>query len=150
MKDAELKHFVDSTLKYFQNATGSAATLGIPYVKKPDEDLYCDFTGIIGISGSRRGAIYVCTPRPLLVELAKVVTGQGEVSEEAVRDMVGELANTIAGNATQAFDRNFQISVPVIIEGRPRSISIQLETPAFVLPAEWKGVRFSVIVGISD
>lgn len=150
MKDAELKHFVDSTLQYFQNATGTAAKLGVPYVKKADEDVYCDFTGIIGISGSRRGAIYVCTPLPLLQELAKTVTGLKDVTADAVRDMAGELANTIAGNATKAFDREFQISVPVVIEGKPKSIAIQLETPVFVLPSEWKGNKFAVIVGISD
>ncbi len=150
MKETELKHFVDSTLQYFQHATGSPATLGVPYVKKNDDDLYCDFTGIIGISGSRRGAIYVCVPLPMLQELAKIVTGLNEVPADAVRDMVGELANTIAGNATRSFERNFQISVPIIFEGKPKSVSIQLETPVFVLPSQWKGYQFSVIVGISD
>ncbi|MCS6972133.1 MAG: chemotaxis protein CheX [Turneriella sp.] len=150
MKESELKHFVDSTLQYFQNATGEAATLGVPYIKKSDEDVYCDFTGIIGISGSRRGAIYVCCPRPLLEQLAAKVTGLAQVADDAVRDMAGELANTIAGNATRAFDRNFQISVPVIVEGKPKSISLKLESPVYVLPAQWKNNKFAVIVGISD
>ncbi|MBS0619232.1 MAG: chemotaxis protein CheX [Spirochaetes bacterium] len=151
MKENELKNFVDSTLSYFQNATGEAATMGIPFVKTAADDIYSEFTGIIGISGERKGAIYVTCGEGLLTDLAKIVTGiKDNIDPALVRDMAGELANTISGNATKAFGRNFNISVPVIFEGKPKSINLKIEPPCFVIPTTWRGHKLHVAVGITD
>ncbi len=38
-----------------------------------------------------------------------------DTSDENIKDLVGEVANTISGNARRDFGKNFVISVPVII-----------------------------------
>lgn len=150
MQEHELKHFVESTLNYFTKATGEAAKLGMPYVKKPDEDIYDEFTGIIGISGDRKGGIYVTCGTNLLIDLAKIVTGLKEGIEPAmIRDMAGEVANTISGNASKSFGRGFHISVPIILEGKPKSVNLQIEPPSYVIPAEWHGHKLYLVVGIT-
>ncbi|MFZ5628708.1 MAG: chemotaxis protein CheX [Spirochaetota bacterium] len=149
MQESELKHFVEGTLHYFKEATGEAAKLGLPYIKKPEDEIFGDFTGIIGISGTRRGGIYATCGAPLLAELAKVVSGLENPEPAILSDMAGEIANTIAGNATRAFGKGFDISVPIVLQGAPRELTMKVEPPCYVIPAEWRGHKLYIVVGIS-
>lgn len=150
MQEAELTYFVESTLGYFEKATGEKANIGLPYVKKPDEQVVLDYTGIIGISGDRRGGIYITCTQNFLSELVRVVMATDEADPTLLRDMIGELANTISGNATRAFGRNFQISVPIVMNGNAKSLDFALDAPSYVIPANWRGMQFFIVVGISD
>ena len=58
MKETDLHFFIDSTLNYFDEVTNDKAVTGIPYIKG-DDPVVLDYTGIIGISGKRKGSIYV-------------------------------------------------------------------------------------------
>ncbi|HNJ65831.1 MAG TPA: chemotaxis protein CheX, partial [Turneriella sp.] len=66
----------------------------------------------------------------------------------SVFDMIGEIANTIAGNARTSFGSEFNISVPTIFKGKPNNFRIVLRTPVVVLPINWKGYQAYLVVGI--
>ena len=125
MKETELKFFIDVVTTYFSQVTGEPAAMGIPYVKQ-SEPVVLDYTGVIGISGPRKGGIYFTTGSKLLTELTKVILEVDEADEETLLDMVGELTNTIAGNARKSFGADFLISVPVLVRGRPQDILMRL------------------------
>ncbi|MBV6492991.1 MAG: hypothetical protein LDLANPLL_00998 [Turneriella sp.] len=150
MKEAELKHFVESTLMYFAQTTGEKAELGLPYVKKENEEVLLEYTGIIGITGDRKGGIYITCDRVLLRELVQIVMGDLNIDDNAIKDMVGEIANTISGNATRAFGRNFNISVPMLLEGPAKGLNLPIYAPSFVIPATWRKHKFYIVVGVSD
>ena len=54
MKETELKTFVEGVMRYFATITSSGAKVGVPYVKAADHAVE-DITGIIGMTGPRKG-----------------------------------------------------------------------------------------------
>ncbi|MBN8216150.1 MAG: chemotaxis protein CheX [Spirochaetes bacterium] len=147
MLETELKAFIDVVIRYFSQVTGETVAMGVPYVKAQDPVLL-DFTGVIGISGARRGCLCVTSPREMLQALAESLLGPDGRDEAAVADVVGEMANTIAGNAREAFGSAFMISVPVVLHGAPSDITIKLKPPVFVVPIQWRAWRSFLLIGL--
>ena len=96
------------------------------------------------------GGIYVTCGLPFLIDLIPKVIGTSDNSPAMIKDMVGELANTISGNATKAFGKNFNISVPIILEGVPKSLTLPIDTPTYVIPVQWQSHKLFLVVGISN
>lgn len=147
MKEDEIQVFIRGTISYFEEVTGVKAELDIPYTKGP-EQLLLDYSGHIGISGNRKGGLYITCPRAMLEEITRKILLTEEVDEQSVFDMIGEIANTIAGNARISFGSQFNISVPTIFKGKPGNFRIVLRTPVVVLPINWKGYQAYLVVGI--
>lgn len=108
MQERDVQVFVEGTQNYFKEISGEAPEVGLPYIKG-SEEIILDYTGAIGISGERKGCVYFTTNKDMLSEIVNVVLGPGSDSEEALRDMVGEIANTISGNARRSFGSNFMV-----------------------------------------
>lgn len=147
MTERELRAFIDVVTRYFDDVTSIPAEMGVPFVKEQAAVLL-DLTGLIGISGARRGGIYVTAPRAMLAALAAVILGTDAVEDEDILDMVGELANTIAGNMRATFGSTFMISVPIVVEGKPDDIHLRLKPPVFVIPIRWNGHNCYLSVGL--
>jgi len=147
MRETELKFFIDVVTSYFGQVTGEPAAMGIPYVKKA-EPVVLDYTGLIGISGPRKGGLYFTTGAKLLGELTKVILDAEDADDETLLDMVGELTNTIAGNVRKSFGSDFLISVPMLIKGKPQDILMRLEPPVFVIPLNWRHEKAFLAVGM--
>ena len=147
MKQEEIQVFITGTINYFDEVTGVKAELDIPYTKG-SEQIVLDYTGHIGISGSRKGGLYITCTRGMLEEITRKILLTEEVDDQSVFDMIGEIANTIAGNARTSFGAEFNISVPTIFKGKPDNFRIILRTPVVVLPINWKGYQAFLVVGI--
>jgi chemotaxis protein CheX len=147
MTENELRYFIDVVTAYFGQVTGEDAAMGIPYVKNA-EPVVLDYTGLIGISGPRKGGIYFTAGPKLLSELTRVILGADEADEETLLDMVGELTNTLAGNLRKSFGGDFMISVPMLLKGRPDDILMRLKQPAFVIPLLWRREKAFLVVGL--
>ncbi len=145
MNETDLHFFIDSTVNYFEEVTNEKATAGIPYIKG-DEPVVLEYTGIIGISGKRKGSIYVTTSENMLSTLAKVILDLEEVGKEDIKDLVGEIANTISGNVRQAYGSDFMISVPVVVEGKAKDIKLPDNIQSFVIPITWKDFKSFLVV----
>ncbi|MBX3720370.1 MAG: chemotaxis protein CheX [Turneriella sp.] len=147
MKEEEIQVFIRGTISYFEEVTGIKAELDIPYTKGT-EQIILDYSGHIGISGSRKGGLYITCTRGMLEEITRKILLTEEVDDQSVFDMIGEIANTIAGNARTSFGAEFNISVPTIFKGKPENFRIILRTPVVVLPINWKGYQAFLVVGI--
>jgi chemotaxis protein CheX len=145
MNETDLHFFIDSTVNYFDEVTNEKATAGIPYIKD-DEPVVLEYTGIIGISGKRKGSIYVTTAEDMLHSIAKLILGLDEVDKEDIKDLVGEIANTISGNVRQAYGSDFMISVPVVVEGKAKDIKLPDNIQSFVIPITWRDFKFYLVV----
>jgi chemotaxis protein CheX len=73
---------------------------------------------------------------------------ESDHSDENLLDSVGELANTIAGNAREFFGETMEISVPVAILGAPEAIRSQIRARPYVIAIEWKNYTASLVVDI--
>ncbi|MDX1961492.1 MAG: chemotaxis protein CheX [Leptospiraceae bacterium] len=148
MKEHELNHIISTIENYFQEVSSEKAILGIPYTTKIDEPIF-EFTGIIGISGNRKGAIYVSAESKLLEQLTLFIIGEDNPGKTILNDMVGELSNTIAGNICSAFGNEFTITVPIVVSGKVNDIVLQkLSIPIFVIPITWKNSKCKLVIGI--
>ena len=146
MTEQELKAFVRVVTAYFLSVSGIAARPGIPYIKSERTQAY-DYTGLIGISGSRRGGVYFTARKELLAGFGRFVL-PGDLDDEGLYDLVGEMTNTIAGNMREIFGSSFLISVPIVILGRIEDIGMRLKPPVFVIPLQWDGLDCHLAVGL--
>jgi chemotaxis protein CheX len=96
-----------------------------------------EYTGIVGITGNKKGCIYLTTSGDMLRELAQMIIDTVEISNEEIKDLVGEIANTIAGNVREAYGSDFMVSVPVIIEGITKDLKLPEDITSFVIPLNW-------------
>lgn len=144
MNEDEIKVFIDGAMRYFERVSGQAATIEPPFLRGNDP-LALEFSGVIGISGRHRGAVYFTSGRELLTALLERL-GDGQVDDASLADLVGEVANTIAGNARRYFGGEFLISVPIVLTGRPASISFPRDLKSVVIPILWGGARSFLIV----
>lgn len=145
MNQADLHFFIDSTVNYFQEITKEQAESGIPYIKEKD-NIILEYTGIIGISGQKKGSVYITATAEMLTDLAKIILDLKKVGKEEIRDLVGEIANTISGNVREAYGSDFLISVPVILDDKKKKFELPKNIPSFVIPLIWRTYKFFLVV----
>lgn len=147
MSEETLKVFVDGAMNYFKSASDDEVKVGSPYLIENTTPKVFDYTGIIGISGPYRGTVYFTAPKILLKHLL-ISLGEKDTSLDNILDLVGEVANTISGNARSTFGHEFMISVPVMIDGIPNSIHLPSDLRSYVIPIYWKSYSAAVVVCI--
>ena len=101
LKEAEIRTFVEGTTNYFETTAQQSASVGSPYLVTDGNPGAYEYTGVIGISGSRKGIVYFTAPRGMLTVLLMRMQ-ETDTSDENIKDLVGEVANTISGNARRA------------------------------------------------
>ena len=104
-----------------------------------------DYAGVIGISGNREGKVYFTAPRGML-SVMLMCMNETDTGEQNVRDLVGEVANTISGNARRDFGRNFIISTPTICDRRMPRRPPPPTARSFVIPINWRSYAANVVV----
>ena len=72
MKESDLKAFIKIVTNYFESISGYKASMGMPFIKDENTEVF-DYTGIIGISGGRKGAIYFTASKCLLNMFGKYI-----------------------------------------------------------------------------
>ena len=115
MLEHNIQIFIDGVVRYFHHTQDKTVKVGTPYLANNTVPQAMDYTGIIGISGPQKGCVYFTAPRILLKHLL-LSLGETNTEEENVADLVGEVANTISGNARSEFGQDFMISVPVVVQ----------------------------------
>jgi chemotaxis protein CheX len=145
MNEREVQIFINGARSYFDTITESNPDIGTPYLTSQEGIPVFDYTGIIGVSGTRKGCVMISASRVMLNHLL-MTAGERQIDEEMVQDSVGELANTIAGNARAEFGSGFMISVPVVVKGKPEGIKIPKQLRAFNIPVQWKSYPLSLTV----
>ena len=74
---------------------------------------------------------------------------ENDFSHETMRDLVGEVANTISGNARRDFGRDFVISVPSVLAGERPEIPQKPGARSFVIPINWRSHSAKLIVSLT-
>lgn len=149
MTEDTLQIFIDGAIRYFDHIEGSAVQVGTPYLIENDKPESYDVTGIIGVTGPYQGCVYFTAPNILIKHLL-LKMGEQDTRREHVFDLVGEVANTISGNARSQFGRDFNISVPILVEGAPNGIYLPSEARSYVIPLYWKAYHAAVVICLSQ
>lgn len=147
MEETILKIFARSITRYFDTVADGQAVLGTPYLSADHESVAFDFSAVIGITGSHRGNIYYTAPREKLHALLPLI-GEAAPDDRLCAELVGEITNTISGNAREQLGAGFMISTPFIIEGKPLSVHTSKDTTCYILPVSWNQHRSRVLVSL--
>lgn len=148
------KLFIAAIHKYFDHLSKvgpvpiDPSETGVPYVKEADDLVLKEFTGMIGISGNRKGIVYFSGQREIFEDLLKIFTKLDSISDERILDMAGEVSNVIAGNVRETFGQDFMISVPIVFQGKPNTLKFPEGVPVFVIPIKWKSYEAYMVIGI--
>lgn len=148
MEEEDLKIFIQAVPHYFQQTFAEEAVVDPPFIQGR-ESVIQDYTGVIGISGKHKGAVYFTANRPMVQEML-IALGEEEITEDIEADIVGEVANTISGNARREFGGDFLISVPMVLHGKPDAISFPRNTKTFVIPFVWRSFRSYLIIALGN
>jgi len=138
--------FIDSATNYFSKMSTEIATIGIPHLMENSVAIKHEYTGIIGITGRKKGRVYFSAPELLLRQLL-ISIGEHSQSKESLMDLVGEVANTIAGNARTYFGSEFMISVPFVANVN-EGIKLPPTLRCYVIPIKWKGHEASIVISL--
>jgi chemotaxis protein CheX len=149
MEEKILKIFADSAARYFATVADGSARLGTPYLRDETEDPALDYAAVIGISGHYRGRVCYTASREKLHALLPQL-GEDEFDERLCADLVGEITNTISGNARESLGAGFMISPPVLLlsaaSANATSFAESGALPCYVLPVTWKEHHSRVLV----
>lgn len=140
--------FINSVSNYFKHLTEVDSEINIPYIKESKGLVLKDFTGMIGISGSRKGFVYISADRKMFEDLINIFIGIDEPSEEDILDMAGEISNVVAGNVRANLGTSFMISVPIVFEGMPEQLKLPTDVSIYVIPIHWKKHEAYVVIGL--
>lgn len=113
----------------------------------PSDAPVSDLTGIIGISGENKGCIYITAQEGLIRQVLEEM-GETDIDTGLLTDMCGEIANTLAGNVMSACGADFELTVPVVIRGKPDNIYLPRNASACVISARWKNLIANLVVCI--
>ncbi len=149
MNEEFINTFVSNMMKYLSHIPNVDAEVGTPYLIESDASISYDITGIIGISGKRKGCVYFTAPRIFMSHLLMML-GVKDRSNENLLDLAGEIANTISGNARSDFGEKFHISVPVVVEGEPQNLYLPERVRSFAIPITWRTYTPVLVVSLED
>jgi chemotaxis protein CheX len=147
MKERYLKVFVESAMHYFEHLSKESAEIQVPYLIEYNEPLIYDYTGIIGVSGTYLGYVFFTAPKPMMHFLLET-QNENEYSEDNCLDVVGEIANTMAGNARRDLGDEFHISVPLKVAGQPERMLLAENSRSFVIPIRYSIYLAALVVSL--
>lgn len=145
MKADRLQVFIDSVTNFFKQINTNEALVDTPYINSNEQSVAYDFSGIISITGPLEGSVYVSSETPMLRNILHTM-GEPDNSIHLLKDLVGEIANTIAGNARREFGSEFIISPPLVVDGAPSSTYLPKDKRAYIIPVSWD--KYKTIIGI--
>lgn len=146
--------FIAAVHKYFEHLSlvnkeiVEPSETGVPYVKDRETIALKDYTGMIGISGNRKGFVYISGDETLYKDLVSIFLLNSNPNNDQISDMAGEVSNVIAGNVRESYGNDFMISVPVVFKGQPEDIKFPDDVPVFVIPISWKQHEAYVVIGL--
>jgi chemotaxis protein CheX len=146
LNESELKLFVDSVRRYFQVLTRQEPQITSAFLATGDMEGH-DYNGIVTFSGAYNGHVIVSMPAALLKELL-VLQGETDLSEGNLLDAVGEIANTLGGNARKSLGAALNISVPVKLHGAS-GIRARVRKHPCVITLRWNHQPALVCVDMS-
>ena len=140
MKEEKLQIFIDIIVSYFNHTNDPSVKVGSPFLIQSIDEISADYTGTIMISGAYEGACHFTAPSALLRHLI-LSTGESDTSDAMLEDAVGEVANTLSGNARRDLGHKFIISTPRVIKGIPFDEHKSDDTRMYAIPISWKSYK---------
>ncbi|CAM3460774.1 chemotaxis protein CheX [Polaromonas hydrogenivorans] len=143
LNETDLKLFVDSIRTYLKVTTRQEPQITSAFLGTEDLEGF-EFNGIVTFSGSHNGHVVVSMPARLVREIL-LLQHETDLRDSNLLDAVGEIANTLAGNARKSLGSELDISVPVKVQGL-NSIKARVRKHPYVITLRWNHYEAMVCV----
>lgn len=141
--------FLKATCHVFKTMLSCDLVRGKPYIKTgvtPDHDV----SGVIGLSGKAVGAVALSVSRNVAISATEAMLGErpSDIDGDVI-DVVGELANMIAGNAKAQLEQlEMSIGLPNVIIGDHHTVAFPSGSTPIGIPFECAWGPVGVDVGL--
>ena len=143
--DFEVGVFVNSVMHYFETAVQQPAACGIPHLAVRRSPELGDYTGLVKISGQRDGVVVFTAPRSMLCVMLMCMQDT-DLSHEHLRELVGEIANTLSGDAQRNFRHQYSISLRSLVHERDAPMIYPPHARPIVIPITWRSYQARLVV----
>jgi len=137
MKAEWINPFILATRDTFEKMVRLKVTHGRPYLLSAEVNIK-DISGMIGLSGTIRGAVVIGFPQEAALRMVNsfMMENFTELNPD-VSDAVGEIANIIAGYVKKFIpSETIEISLPSVVRGNRHMVQMPKDTPVLVIPFE--------------
>ena len=134
LSENDFRLFVDSIKNYLRVTTRQEPQITSAFLGTGDVQGF-EFNGIVTFSGAYNGQVIVSMPARLLRELL-LLQHETDLNDGNLLDAVGEISNTLAGNARKTLGSGLEISVPIKIQGAP-GVKSRVHKHPFVITLRW-------------
>lgn len=143
VKVEKLSVFMDSVSLFFEQIGEKLENIDTPYLNDNTTPVAYDCSGIIMITGPMMGSVYVTATTAMLRSLLQAL-GEPDMSIAMLKDLIGEIANTVSGNARTEFGADFIISTPMVVIGSPSRQYLPKDKRSYVIPFYWKNHKAAI------
>lgn len=147
ISESDARVFVESVTNYFLLLTGEPAIIRSAYLANTSNLPRFDYTGLIAFSGQFRGSVYFSASSMMAAKLLLAMR-ETDTGKSNLLDIVGEVANTIAGNARMHFGNGLEISTPLTIYGHADAIKSAIRARPFAIQLEWQRSEAIVVIDL--
>ncbi len=140
MNDRDIQVFITCVQRYFESLKRDVMVVIEPPFIKDEEKPFLEYTGIIGISGKARGAVCF-TANGVMLESILSFLNEAPINRNVICDLVGEIANTLSGNAREEFGR-----VPIVSTGKNVRFQFPPDSRNYVIPIIWQREKAYLLV----
>ena len=149
MNEQEIKVFIDGILEYFAvYDPDSRPEIRSPHLIDGIDQYVLKYTGVIGITGRNKGTVMFSAPSSMLAKLMARY-GEHQETQDMMLDLVGEIANTVSGNAREAFGSSFELAPPVAIRGAISGVAVAKGLQSYCIPITWRRSTANLIVSLT-
>ena len=147
--------FLDSTMNVLKVQAGVESKSGKIYLKKKDEPLLGDVSGVIGIvSDNFTGAVVISFPEATFLKVMSGMLGEEYLElNQDILDGAGEITNIIFGQAKVILNEKgygIKTALPSVVHGKDHSVSSHdLGGQSVVVPFESNSGKFFVEICLS-
>jgi chemotaxis protein CheX len=148
LNDSDMDVFVEAINHYFTQTTQESAQIRAAYLGDDGKLPIYDFTGAINVSGEYFGTIYFSAPNVMLRHLLTMMK-ESDQSRDNLLDIVGEIANTLSGNARKYFGETLKIAPPIKMDNQNTKLNKLARQRPYVISIKWKHYMASLIVDVA-
>lgn len=137
----DVKHLnpaLQSVVNVLSTMAGITPTIGKPTIKE-DNNAPGVVTGLIDMAGKQtQGSLAISFSEPVALEIAEKMLGLNVSQIDAeIEDMVGEMANMMAGGAKAIYEEqglDFDLTRPEVISGENHEVNHRVDGTTILLP----------------
>jgi chemotaxis protein CheX len=148
MNDQDIHVFISTASWYFASLEEKPSLVIEPPFVREKLGPFLEYTGIIGVTGRYRGVVCFTTTGKMLGEILGLLK-ERRTDEEAKKDLVGEIANTLSGNAREELGSEFRISVPTVVVGQADELTQRRnDSRNYAIPLNWHSETAYLLVAL--